>query len=43
MGWRMLAASMHPPATLRDKLLEQVRATVGGLPSTYWLLWMGVD
>src|SRR5687767_9018187 len=29
------------PATLRDKLAEQVRATAGGLPSTYWLLWVG--
>lgn len=39
----MLRARMPPPspATLRDKLVEQVRATVGGLPSTYWLLWVG--
>ncbi len=29
------------PATLQARLVEQVRATVGGLPSTYWLLWVG--
>jgi MFS family permease len=27
--------------TLRARLLEQVRATAGGLPSTYWVLWTG--
>ncbi len=29
------------PATLQARLVEQVRATVGGMPSTYWLLWVG--
>jgi MFS family permease len=43
MGCRMLRAGMLSlsPATLRDKLVEQVRATAGGFPSTYWLLWAG--
>jgi MFS family permease len=43
MGCRMLRAGMLSlsPATLRDKFVEQVRATAGGLPSTYWLLWTG--
>jgi MFS family permease len=27
--------------TLRTRLLDQVRATAGGLPSTYWVLWAG--
>ena len=26
---------------LRTQLVEQVRITAGGLPSTYWLLWIG--
>jgi MFS family permease len=30
-----------PPATLRTRLMEQVHATVGGLPPTYWVLWTG--
>lgn len=39
----MLRASMSSPSTvtLRHKLVEQVRVTVGGLPSTYWVLWVG--
>ncbi|MDY7232240.1 MDR family MFS transporter [Hyalangium rubrum] len=39
----MLRALMGPPSrtTLRTRLVEQVRATVGGLPGTYWLLWTG--
>ncbi|HEX8700637.1 MAG TPA: MFS transporter [Myxococcaceae bacterium] len=28
-------------STLRAQLVEQVRITAGGLPSTYWLLWVG--
>jgi MFS family permease len=28
-------------AGLRSRILEQVRATAGGLPSTYWVLWTG--
>jgi MFS family permease len=28
-------------STLRTRMLAQVRATVGGLPSTYWVLWTG--
>ena len=39
------AARQHGPplplATLRQKFVEQVRVTAGGLPSTYWFLWMG--
>ncbi|WP_224242926.1 MDR family MFS transporter [Hyalangium gracile] len=31
----------HPLATLRSRFVEQVRAAVGGLPSTYWILWTG--
>jgi MFS family permease len=26
---------------LRTRMVEQVRTTVGGLPSTYWVLWTG--
>src|SRR5262245_50535434 len=39
----MLQASMasHSPATLRNKLVEQVRISIGGLPSTFWILWTG--
>jgi MFS family permease len=39
----MLGASMPSlsPTTLRAQFVEQVRVTAGGLPSTYWLLWVG--
>lgn len=39
----MLRASMPSlsTATLRHKLVEQMRVTAGGLPSTYWFLWVG--
>lgn len=39
----MLRALMGTPflATLRTRLVEQVRANAGGLPATYWLLWAG--
>jgi MFS family permease len=41
--WRMLHASMPSlsPTMLRQKLVEQLRVTAGGLPSTYWVLWVG--
>jgi MFS family permease len=41
--WRMLRARMSSPTptTLRHKLVEQVRITAGGLPTTYWFLWVG--
>lgn len=39
----MLRARMASPplATLRNRFVEQVRVTAGGLPSTYWFLWTG--
>ncbi|WP_224363834.1 MDR family MFS transporter [Hyalangium versicolor] len=30
-----------PRDTLRSRFVEQVRITIGGLPSTYWFLWTG--
>ncbi len=41
--WRMLRGAMLPLSfvTLRTRLMEQVRATAGGLPGTYWFLWVG--
>lgn len=39
----MLRASMASSSTvtLRHKFVEQLRVTAGGLPSTYWFLWVG--
>jgi MFS family permease len=38
LGGLMASLSL---TTLRARFAEQVRATAGGLPATYWLLWTG--
>ncbi|MDC0710771.1 MFS transporter [Stigmatella sp. ncwal1] len=38
--WRMLRATMAS-SSLRTRVVEQVRAAAGGLPATFWFLWVG--